>query len=118
MNLEALIEMLNYLGINVNESTNPIVLFLCWVLLFNIFALLCVLNIIMYVFAIYLLEDKNRLDKIKKYLPSKINPYFDRIVNYYKTIRIISIWFEVVMLLFILISLIVLTLKVISLLLL
>lgn len=104
--MKEFIEILNYLGLSVTDSTSPIILFLCWISLFNILALLNVFYILIYVGVLYLLEDKTRLDKVKYYLPRFINPYFDRIVNYYKTIRIIYIWIDVVFLLFILTTLI------------
>jgi hypothetical protein len=115
--MKKFIYILNHLGFPITESTNPLVLFLGWILLYTIFALLCVINILIYVGVIYLLEDKNRLDKIKKYLPSFISPYFDRFINYIKTVRIIAICIEVLILLFILITNIYTTAKIINLLL-
>lgn len=84
-------ELLNYLGINLTDNTNPFILYLGWVLIMNILALGCVINIILYYISIYIVSDSNRMDRIKLKLPVFIRPYFEKYIKFYKSFRIITI---------------------------
>ena len=57
-------ELLNYLGLGMSFSdiTNPLLRYLLWVLIMNILALGCVINIILYYISIYIVSDSNRLE--------------------------------------------------------
>ena len=94
--MENLINFLHYLGINVeiNNSTSPIVLLACCILVLNTIGLLCFVNIMIYISILYITEHKIFLDKISKYI------LLVKIVNLYRKTRIAFIIFEVVLFFF------------------
>ena len=78
--MKKFIDILNHLGFPKNVSTNPIVLFLGWILVCIILALLCIVNILIFVGVIYLLEDK--IEQIIAAVadaatPTKLNESYD-----------------------------------------
>lgn len=95
-------QFLNLLGLPVNESSDPIIIFLCAILIFGILGLLCVFNIMIYFIVLYIFQDENRLVKINNKLPS----WGVSILNIYKNTRIYYLIIEVIFLLFCLCSII------------
>jgi len=84
--MKKIIDILNHLGFPINVSTNPIVSFLGWILVCIIFALLCIVNILIFVGVIYLLEDK--IEQIiaaaanaAAATPTKLNESYDELTK-------------------------------------
>lgn len=88
------INLLNLLGITVDSSSSPILLFLYLILFFSILALLSVINIGIYLGLLYLSNNKLFLDKISKWTLLLI------VLNLYKKTRIYFIISEVFLFLF------------------
>src|SRR5579885_710852 len=93
MNFQAIIEYFKSFGLNVNESTDPLLLLLGVLVIFSIIALLCVINILIYSGIVYLFADKVRLEKYTKNFPS----FLKSILNIYHKTRIIYIIYEVIL---------------------
>lgn len=102
MNFQAIIEYFKSFGLKVSESTDPLLLLLCVLVILSIIALLCVLNILLYGGIVYIFEDKARFEKYTKNLPS----FLMYILNIYKQTRIVYIFYEVLLLLVCLLSII------------
>lgn len=81
-------------GFSVNENSSPDVLLFCVILFFASLALLSVFNISIYLLSIYILNNKVVLNKISKYT------YLIKIINYYKSSRIVFIIIELSLLIF------------------
>ena len=67
--MQNITDFLRILGINItiNESSSPIVLFACVILVLSVIALLCFINIVLYFTILYITEHKIFTDKINKY---------------------------------------------------
>lgn len=89
--MDNIFELLSYFGLSLTEITDPLLRYLVWVLIMNILALGCVINIILYYISIYIVSDSNRMDRIKLKLPVFIRPYFVKYIKFYKSFRIITI---------------------------
>lgn len=100
--------ILQLFGISITENTNPYILLLSVIIFFTFIALLSVLNISIYLFSIYIINTNKVLyNFLSKY------PYLLKIVNYYKSSRIVFILIEVLFLLFSLLYIIYLCYRVI-----
>lgn len=102
MTMQDLFDYFKSLGIHVNESSNPFLLLLFSILILSCIALLCVLNISLYAGILYMFEDKDRIDRLSKVLPS----FIMKLINIYKQTRIYYLIIEVLLLLYCLISII------------
>jgi hypothetical protein len=102
MNFQAIINYFKSFGLNVSESTDPLLLLLCILVILSVIALLCVLNILLYGVIVYMFADKARLERFTKNLP----PFLMYILNIYKKTRLVYIFYEVLLLLVCLLSII------------
>lgn len=100
--MKEIIEFFKAYGFHVNELTDLLLLLLCVIVILATVALICVLNKLMYIGIIYIFEDKNRLERITKNLPT----VFIKLMNIYKHTRIYYILIETIFLLICLISII------------
>src|SRR5215475_9139224 len=98
MSMKEVIDYLKSFGFNINESTDPLILLLCIILIISIFALLCVINIILYILIVYFLESNSSLNLLVDKLPNILK----KIIAFYKNTRIYYILMEFI---FILVSL-------------
>ena len=92
-------DVINFLGsygihINISDANSPLVLFALMCLLCSFVSLLCVFNIVLYLFVIYCSETKIILDFVSNYSLLK------KIFNFYKTTRKLYIIIEFEFLLF------------------
>lgn len=62
MSMEKVFEILNYFGLNVSVESKPIVLLLCGLFVLSLFAALSILNIGIYLLALYITNQKWFLD--------------------------------------------------------
>lgn len=86
-------DILNSLGISVDENTSPIVLFCAVNLLLSIISILCVLNIILYLIVIYISDNDKFLKWISNYNILK------KVFSLYKKTRQSYLVFEFIILL-------------------
>ena len=91
--MQNITDFLRLLGINItiNDSTSPIVLFACVILVLSIIALLCFINIVIYFTVLYLTEHKIFIDKISEY------KYILKIINIYRKTRLPYLLFEIIL---------------------
>ena len=82
--MKQFLEFLEHFGIHVNESSSPVLLFACCVLLLSSVALLCLVNIVFYFVTMFILENKKVIDIITRKMP----PFIIHILNFYKKTRI------------------------------
>jgi hypothetical protein len=75
MNSGLLLFLLNYFSIEVNESQQPIVIFISVIATLSLFAILCLFNIILYYTILYAIENYNIESKLPKFLLFFINRY-------------------------------------------
>jgi len=95
--MEFINEILNFLGLQLDESAPDLVKFSLFYLILSCFLMLNVLNICIYLISIFIVTHEKFLNLIPK------NYYFIyKLINYYKNIRIGFIIFEVVLLVFLL----------------
>jgi hypothetical protein len=108
--MEKLIEFLKLLGIhiNINQETQPIVTFSIAILVLTIIALLCTLNIFIYLLVLYITDNVKFLEYFKNY------KVILKIFYYYKKTRVIYIIIEFIFLVFILSSISWLCLRIIQ----
>jgi hypothetical protein len=88
------INLLNSLGISVSVDSSPVLLFLYLILCFSILGLLSVINIGIYLGALYLSNNKLLLNKVSKWT------LLFTLLNIYKKTRIYFIISEVFLFLF------------------
>ena len=90
--MKILSDFLRLFGFNVElgDSSSPIFVFACCVLVLNIVGLLCFINVLIYFGAIYIIDHKVFLDKISKY------PYLLKFVYYYRNLRVSFLIFDVI----------------------
>lgn len=87
-------EFLEYLGIHVNESSSPILLFACVILVLSSVALLCLVNIVFYYITMFILDNKKLIDIIRRKMP----PFVIKILHLYKKTRIVYVITEFIFL--------------------
>lgn len=82
--MKTLMDFLQLFGINVNitESSSPIYLLACCILVLNIVGLFCFINVLIYFTVIYITAHKIFKEQISKY------PYLVKIFNFYKQMRL------------------------------
>lgn len=97
-----IIKFFKSFGLNVTDSTDPLLLLLCVIVLLSTIALFCVLNIIVYYGILYIFENNQILVSLTKRLPALSL----RILNFYKNIRLVYILYDLLILLVCLISII------------
>lgn len=91
--MRMLSDFLNLFGFNVNlsESTSPIIMFLCCIVVLNIVGLLCFVNALLYFTVIYIIDHKIFIDKISN------KPYLLKIVNLYRKMRFSFLLFDILL---------------------
>lgn len=107
--MKEVMEFLSNFGIHVNisESSDPILLLCCSILVLAIVALFSFIQVLLYFGVLYITDHKYIIDKISKY--SKLV----KIMNIYKNTRIGYIIFEIILFLVCIFFIIWLCLKVI-----
>ena len=108
--MEKLLELLQILGVYVDDSAPPIVMLSLYFLVSSCFILLNVINICIYLLSIYIVSNERVLSKI----PDR-SVYVHKLLKFYKNIRISYIIYEVILLLIILIVMISVTYAIVSL---
>ncbi|BCG68828.1 hypothetical protein (mitochondrion) [Collybia sordida] len=108
--MKDVMEFLNNLGIHVNisESSDPIVLFSCSVLVLSIIALFSFMQIYLYILILYISDNKYVIDRISKY------SILVKIMDLYKKTRIGYIFFELCLFLVCMCSIIWLCIRILS----
>lgn len=91
--MKELIDLLKLLGVHVNisESSSPILLFACSILVLSIIALFCFINILLYFTILHITDNKLLLDKLSRYI------ILVKIINLYRQTRIAYLLFEVIL---------------------
>jgi hypothetical protein len=84
------IEILNFLGLNLDPNPNPLVLVISAILFFSLLILLSVVNISIYLLSLYVLD--NKLTFLNKYITKY--PIIKRILIYYRNSKILFIIIE------------------------
>lgn len=93
--MEIITEILNFVGLRLDESTPDIVKFCLFFLILSCFIFLNVLNISIYLISIYIVSH----EKFLRLIPENYS-YIHKIITYYKNIRIGFIIFEFILLFF------------------
>lgn len=78
------------LGTHVSESSSPLLLFACSILLLSIVALLSFIYILIYLGVLYIVNTKTVLDKLSKYA------FLLKIINVFNKTRLIYIFIDVI----------------------
>ena len=84
-------QILNFLGIRLNDDSNPFVLFVCFIIILSIVVVSCLFNVLIYFLVVYVLEDLKMLDKYS----DKLSIFVLTIIKLYKNTRKIFVVYEV-----------------------
>src|ERR1700726_65820 len=90
-----IVELFKYFGINIYDVNIPnnVLLALCFMLLV-IFSVVCVINILIYFFVLYVCENKSIFEKIDNIDKVIIRKILLKVINFYKKSSIFFIVFE------------------------
>ena len=108
MNIQIIIDFLNFIGISLRTDSPPIMWFACGVFCLALICLLCFINILIYITVIYISEHDYLLKKIEN------KPLLLKFINYYKNIRFLYVFLEVSLFLWCLFGIIRLCWRIIS----
>lgn len=97
MNNEIFFKVLQFLGLPINEQSDPFLLFICLILFLCIIIVTSLLNVLFYFIVIYVLEDLKILNKYTDKLPGFVNS----IIKFYINTRKIFVIYEVLFALFV-----------------
>lgn len=90
------------LGININENSNPYLLFVCVILVLSIIVFLCLINVLLYFIINIVIDKTNILNSLSTRLPN----FIIKIINLYKNTRKYYIIYELIFALFVIGSII------------
>ena len=89
-------DFINLNGFPINESSSPLLILFCVILVFSFLGLWSVFNISIYLLSLYILSNKELLRKLEE----KKYHYVIKIISFYKGVRIGFIIFEFLVLVF------------------
>ena len=107
--MEFIMQVLNILGLTLDDSAPELVHFCLFYLILLCFVLLNVINISIYLLSIYIVSN----EKFLSYIPAEFGN-IHKLIEFYKNIRVLYIIYEVILLLIALIIMISLSYGIVS----
>lgn len=97
--------LLDYLGLNTQNETDPVILVSTHILILAIIILFCFINISGYIIFIYIIKETNLIEKY---------PKFKKIIKYYESTNKIFLLFEIILVLILLLGIIIINMIVLG----